>query len=265
LKLEIWALQMSETETVQTGTTETGSRLRKFFLKLGGVLAIVLHPVFLFFYFVLFMQFTIASVAPDPHFWIIILIALVLTVLLPLLFTLLFTKDPFLNNRKKRSLPLIFTLGCLYGCYVLFCQFIIPRSSEDSYLYSGMVLNIYLKILVFQIIGLIFLLIINLSYKISLHAYGIGFIMAVVFMHFFQGGILYVMSPHYMWSIWERILPIYSQIFFGIVILFFMGVVLWQRAASGSHKVMEVFWGFVFGFVLISLLIFIEYVLEFVE
>ena len=86
------------------------SGLRKIFLKIGGVLAVVLHPCFLFFYCFLAFYFIRRGFIGGKQFWALFAIVLGFTVIIPSIFPIIYTKDAFLKNRKKRPLSLFITL-----------------------------------------------------------------------------------------------------------------------------------------------------------
>jgi len=92
----------------------------------------------------------------------------------------------------------------------------------------------YMIILSLFIVGLLFILYVSFRYKISFHAYGIGFILALIIIpDFYLAQHLDLMT----------ILAESAMIISG-------GILLWQRIASGSHSKREVLYGFVSGFLI---------------
>jgi hypothetical protein len=218
------------------------------------VLAVLLHPCFLFFYCVLFFHLQIPKLARDQNYWKILLISLGLTVILPALFPLLYAHDAFLKDRKKRPLTLLFTLLCYIGCFIwLFSFYPVPDLYSNGWKVYGpsnttasillsnfIILKLSLYILFLLIIGLALNFTISFWFKISLHASGIGFILALLlisnalFLNFITS-----------WIITTELIVILLSV-----------ILIWQRIASGSHSKNEVIAGLLSGFFTILLLVF---------
>ena len=164
----------------------------------------------------------------STHLFEIILIVLIFTILLPILFTILYSKDLFLRNENKRPLVLLVTVLC-YSISFFLLRNILHTSPTFENLHTP--LHNLLLFLAVLIIGTIFVLYVTFWFKISLHANGIGFILALIS--------FLVLDPEIAISI--RLLAL------GITIIP-CGLLLWQRVASHSHSLREVVYGLCFGF-----------------
>ena len=191
-------------------------------------MAIVLHPCFLFFYCFLFVNFTITYPLPKIYFYKNIIIVFLLTVCLPSLFPIIYARDAFLKERKFRPLSLLVTLVSYCICYI----WLYP----GFFMYAGPILSQQLNLLKILIVGLLCLLVVSFWFKISLHANGIGFLLALTFI---PG--LHSFLDH-------NFLSANSFIIIGVVLIIGSSILLWQRVASGAHTFSEVFWGFLCGF-----------------
>ena len=179
-------------------------------IRAGKVLAIVFHPVFLFFYLV------IVLVAVDKHCsenWVVlILTAFLFTVLAPIIFTLFNQKNLFLPNKKQRFFPLLFGSVCYFFTLWLLQGFYLPD-------YLGFFLiSIALSSFILSFI--------SLFWKISMHANGLGSVSGLIFSQM-QSNIFYY-SLIALWAL-------------------FVLIILTQRIVSKSHTIIEVIAGFVMG------------------
>ena len=231
---------MSDIESVKTGITETDSGLRKFFLKLGGILAVVLHPVFLFFYCFLVVHFAVYNSSLGIHFFEVFGIIFGLTVLLPAGFSLLYAKDPFLKDRRKRPLTILFTLFCYATCFLWLRSFLHEILAFGHWYEEA---NSLLFLLGQLIVGMLIVFYINFWFKISMHANGVGFIITwmVLIAIFISVGSL---DPDSEFNISLACLIIPGLISLLCVLL------LWQRVASKAHTIREVLYGLFFGFII---------------
>ncbi len=209
---------------------------------MGGVLAIVLHPVFMFFYCFLFLVFSekaLSNLREGNDFWKMSGIIFFLTVLLPGLFPVFYARDAFLFNRQKRPLTLFFTLVC-YGLCLLWILMsftnISSLSQNQSQVINLLNSRILIKLLIYLIVGLFALGIISFWYKISLHANGVGFLLALPFM------------PGLPWMVWIINFNHFLSLSAILVVLLCCGILLWQRISSGAHTLLEVVSGFAAGF-----------------
>lgn len=191
--------------------------------KPGNIIAKIFHPVFLFFY-LLILYFLLNTEEQTDLNWLLFVAAIVFTILLPVAFIYFTTDDIYLNDRKKRALPLFVTASLYFTFYWVSGFFSIPY-----------LLKLYLLSLS---IGLFFLFLINFKFKISLHGSGIGsFLPFFIFLAFQYGS-----GPQF----W--VLSGFS--------LFVTYLVLRQRLISNSHSIAEVASGFLLGLITSSAILF---------
>jgi len=171
------------------------------------------------------------------------IIVFLLTVFFPVLFALIYAKDPFLNNLKKRPYSILFTLICYASlCFIIF--FALFYASAFTFIFrckpmeenNAITMYLSFRLLIYLIPGLVVLFILSFWYKISLHANGIGFLFALPFM------------PGPQWLIWYLSFSHTISIISVIGIVLSCIILLWQRVASGAHTFWQVFWGFCCGF-----------------
>jgi hypothetical protein len=245
------------TENIIPGEKQVSST-RKFFLKVGGLLAVILHPCFLFFYCFVILQIYFVRGAWDAAFWKLFVIVLGFTVVLPAIFPIIYAKDAFLKDRKKRPVTLLFTLLCYIGCLIWLYSFYpvpdlysngwsvyAPSNSTVSILLNNyqyiIILELSLYLLSLLIIGLAMNFIISFWFKISLHANGIGFILALLLISnamFFNWNTFWIISAE-------------------LIIILLSGILIWQRIASGAHSKNEVIAGLLSGFFTILIIFFL--------
>ncbi|MDQ3072763.1 MAG: hypothetical protein M3Q97_05835 [Bacteroidota bacterium] len=186
--------------------------VKKNLLQAGNVLAHVFHPLFLFTYGSLLVFF---SNEPQHIWWIIS--GVVFTVVLPLVFTWLLQRSLYLEDRHKRTWPLLVTAVLFAFTAVLFRIFSIPRDAQ---------------ILIYSFAaGLSTLFLINFSYKISLHACGLG-----AYSVWFG----YWLIKHFAGNVLLLVI-----ILLGWILI--LCIVLWQRAQSGAHTPAQVLTGLALG------------------
>ena len=220
-------------------TIKSNSGINYLFLMAGRGLSIIFHPILLFYYSFLIIHISFAANRSGISSLLILIVVFIITVLLPAAYTLVFAKDIYLSNRRKRPKTILFTLFCYGICFMLFniidLKDIYFNGNQDYY-DSGNVIRIYLKIYFIMMAELLILALISYKFKISLHAGGIGFFLALSFMHGLP------------WEMWHRVLP--GNIFYitGIIILLCCALLLWERIASGSHRIIEVITGLSLGF-----------------
>jgi hypothetical protein len=189
--------------------------------KIADVLAVVFHPVFLFFYAILFSTLIFGLPGFDREKILLLATALVFTVLVPLAATYITTRDFHLPERKQRQIPLTVTI-ISYFCTALIIYKLFGKEYELPLLIA---------------VGLTGVLFLNMYLKISLHAFGYG----IVF-----GGIVASLN-----DISAISLPFLISI---MVFSVLAGLILWQRIHSKSHTSGEVVLGFFVG--MISVLLF---------
>jgi hypothetical protein len=180
----------------------------------GNLIAKIFHPVFLFLYLLLIYYVIYGNGISLPLF----LLSLLFTIALPIAFIYFTTDDIYLNDRKKRVLPLLITVSLYFVFYWVSGFFSIPY---------------FLKLYLLSLsIGLFFLILINFNFKISLHGSGIGSFLPFVIFLAFQSG----------FGLQFWLLSGFS--------LFAAYLVLRQRLISNSHTLAEVISGFLLGFVI---------------
>lgn len=190
--------------------------------KTGNIIAKIFHPVFLFLYLLLIYYVIYRNRISLPLF----LLSLVFTIALPIAFIYFTTDDIYLNDRKKRPIPLLATAALYFAFYWVSGFFDIPYF-----------LNLYLLSLS---IGLFFLFLINFKFKISLHGSGIGSFLPFVIFLASQSGFsaqFWVLSG------------------FSLLAAY---LVLRQRLISNSHTFSEVICGFLLGFVISFAVLFFQ-------
>jgi len=176
----------------------------------GKILAILFHPVFLFFY--LIIGLALADNSLSSQWFQIIGIVFLVTVLIPVSFTWYTQKDLFLQNRRQRLLPLFF--GSF--CYLAAAWFL------RNYGLPGFIFPFLIAIAVSSIL----LALISIKWKISMHANGMGCM---------AGLIIYYM-PHN---------P--ASLELSALLVLIMLIVLSQRVLSKAHTIGQVVAGFLLG------------------
>lgn len=225
---------IEDEKTADNGIKAVHATLREPFLKIGGVLAVVLHPCFLFFYLFLGFYIIREGFTGGQKFWIEFVIVLSFSVLLPAFFPILYAKDAFLKDRKKRPYSLLFTLISYIICFILINKL---NTAVDIYESNWNDLMIYYDtLLTLLILGLGLLFAVSFWFKISLHANGIGFLWAVLLKIDSQAGI----AQHGFFILIQLLVFLCSCI------------LLWQRVASGSHTRREVVAGLLSGLIISS-------------
>lgn len=204
--------------------------VKKSILKFANVLAIVLHPLFLFFYGYLIIALGEYKEIKSDAF-LLMGLGFLLAVLIPIVSSYFLTKDLFLKERHKRYLPLLITLVS-YGL-LLFLQEIL--SSENT---IG-ILRLYTII---GAVNVLFLLLITLKYKISLHSNAFGIWTALLFVFLSVAFAFEVES-----------LALYYVVSF--VLLTAFSLVIWQRFVSGAHSWLQIISGYMLGFILTIIII----------
>lgn len=226
-------------QSKKNDTIKSISGINYLFLVAGRWLSIIFHPIFLFYYCFLFIHISFASNRFGIFSLLILLVIFIITVLLPAVYTLVYAKDIYLTNRRKRPKTILFTLLCYGICFILFniidLKDIYFNGTQDYY-DPGNVIRIYLRLYFIMMTELLILALISYKFKISLHASGIGFFLALSFMYGLP------------WEMWHRILPGNIFNFTGLFILLCCALLLWERIASGSHRIIEVISGLTLGF-----------------
>ncbi len=191
----------------------------KSFEAFGKILAIVFHPLFMVMYFTIYLSLA-AGFSPLGDVLTILFCVFFFTVLLPGATTYFLREDIQMSDRKKRSLPIGFTIVSYIACYFVL-----------SYFKTNFTNIFIIGVLVIFIIGLSLIWIINKWYKISMHGTGIGAIFPVI---------LYFLYFACISHSWRTIIANFIILFFGILVLF-------QRVLSRAHSKNEVLSGFALG------------------
>ena len=193
--------------------------------KAGKILAIIYHPVFYVWYWTLY---TVLQSPNKNYYWIFSTVSL-LTVIVPILAIYILYKDLNLHDREKRLLPLGITLMSYIACY-----FAVKWILKLKWDYQDLNIDFGLfPILIYCIIGIGGLWLINLKYKISLHATAIGALLhPLLFIQFLT---FFNYHPH-----WIKVAVLVAILLLSVAVLF-------QRVYSGSHKKSEVVSGYFLG------------------
>ncbi len=228
----------------EADATKIESGIRRFFLKLGGVLAIVLHPCFLFFYCFITLHFLFDPIKFSLIFFELLSSVILFTVIIPALFPIIYAKDAFLKKKKYRPISILITFVCYALCIITLILLSFYQASVSIKI--GEFECILLAILM---IGLFILFISSFWLKISFHANGVGFLTALCYI------------SAYFWYKFS------IEIIFSVLFLFITtsSIILWQRVASRSHTFFEVASGFIVGFfiTIVSLYIIVFHSYEF--
>jgi hypothetical protein len=183
--------------------------------KIADVLAVIFHPVFLFFYWVILPP-------EEPMKWRtqIVITAFLLTVILPIIFARFFSRDIFLKEQKTRWFPLLGAIVA-YSIMALLAKY----HWEEEDIYWGCLLVLFCLLLLCA--GTLFL-------KVSFHAAGFGAVLNYLLLAFIFG-----LSLGLGFS--AKDISIFALILLIII------VVLWQRVQSKSHTAPEIITGLFIG------------------
>ena len=185
------------------------------------------HPILAPFYgFLILLDVSILQIMPQVYRNLLLLIVLIFTTIIPIIFIFILKKlkvisSVALRERKERLIPYIIIIACYIFCTVLLLKFRLPGWS--------------LGMLIGSCFSLVTLLIVNLKWKISAHATGLGGILAcIMYLYFFQACV--------------------SIDFLSLVILI-TGAVGSARVFLGRHTIAQVIAGYANGFAWVLLLI----------
>jgi hypothetical protein len=191
--------------------------------KIADTLAVILHPVFLFFNaFLGYWIFTSQVSNPITNF----LEIFILTVAVPIAAVMLLAGDIHLHNRKKRFLPLAVAL----------VAYIIAHRILD---YDTLPPGLFPLLLPAIILSTILILVLTIYLKVSMHANAYGIVMFMLMILWYQAANN----------------PLAKALIFLAFILMFL--VLWQRLVSGAHKIMEIIIGLSIGVLSAALILFL--------
>lgn len=185
-----------------------------FLIYCSNFFSVLFHPVLIFFYvfnFLLYRNYTFFYVDSKAAFYLDSVIFLN-TAILPVLFTYWYARDWFLKKREYRHVPYLVVFGLYLASYYLFRMIPFPNF-----------LNTYLLALS---VGIFLLFLLNLRWKVSMHAMGAGSTLA-----FF-----YWMQQNFA-----------EELLISLLTVFFLSVVV-VIIRSGSHRQWEVSAGYLLGF-----------------
>lgn len=196
--------------------------MKNFEAKFSYALSVVFHPVFV----PLIITFIIFNLPVYPFIFLnpkakLLLYSLVFinTAILPVVFTFILykigiVKSIEINERKQRTIPLIIAMLMLFFTYLSCLKLNLPQ--------------LWYNVLIIQTLIILFALIINFFFKISLHMISWGSIAALVILL-------------------SRFFNLDYFLLINLVILI-SGLVAYARLSLKAHKAEEVFFGFALGF-----------------
>lgn len=191
--------------------------------KISYIISVVFHPVFVPF-FITFLVFNLPVypfVFLNPKAKLLIYsLVFINTTILPVVFTFILykmgvVKSIEINERKQRTIPLIIAMLMLFFTYLSCLKLNLPQ--------------LWYNVLIIQTLIILFALIINFFFKISLHMISWGSIAALVILlsRFFNLDYFYLIN----------------------LIVIISGLVAYARLSLKAHKAEEVFFGFALGFI----------------
>jgi hypothetical protein len=199
---------------------------KDFLDKLAKIISVIFHPLFMPVYgmVIIFSAPTLLEYLPFTVKRILLFIVLINNVLLPLSLLPFFRYRNIIsswtiNNRRERIIPLLITT-ILYST----TSFIIFRFPVPGFLKSFFLAAAFLSLMV---------TVINFRWKISLHSVGAGALIAIVLLLSFK-----MYSP-LMWYL--------------ISVIIAGGLILSSRLRLNYHNPQQVWFGFITGFLGLSL------------
>ena len=148
---------------------------------LATLLSVIFHPIFLFFYLVLYLlNFTdiFMLYRYSPHLWMLLLYVFLNTIAIPMILILFYSRDLMMRDKEKRTVPYLIMIVVYSFMLFFFLKVYISA--------------LVLRFLIALIIGLISLLIINFYYKPSMHTFAMGTLIAFfIRIYFMQSGMYY--------------------------------------------------------------------------
>lgn len=184
--------------------------------RIAEFVSVIFHPVFIFFYIYNYFAFypsSVVFVRPDLAFAINLLIFFDM-VILPVAFTYWLTSKLLLSERRDRFLPLIVTIVLYFITLLLLRRLPFPLTLSD-YMVSLMV-------------GMVFLVFINIKLKVSMHTTSLGSAVGFFFFLFFH---------HYPMFLFPLVLTILIA-----------GIVGSARLILSAHTQLEIYLGYALGF-----------------
>ena len=131
--------------------------------KTALIFSVIFHPLFLFFYLVLYLVYftdIFLIYRYSSYLWMLLIYVFLNTIVIPLILILFYTRDLMLKDKENRTIPYVIMI-VVYGFMLFFfLKFYIS--------------TLILRFLTGLIFGLLCITIVNKYYKSSLHAFGMG-------------------------------------------------------------------------------------------
>lgn len=198
--------------------------------KLAHTISALFHPLLMPTLGLLFALFsgTFFSLLPYEAKRLIVIVVAINTFALPLLMIPLFyrfgiIKSIQMHNNRERILPLAFTLIPYLFTYYFLQKLPLPN------LISNFVLGASFAILIS--------LILSIWWKISIHMVGIGGLAGFIFAFSY--------------------ISIVDVVIYIIITFLIAGIIAWARLALNSHKPSQVYTGFITGWTIVMMVIFL--------
>lgn len=193
------------------------------------IVSLIFHPLFFYFYGVILLfnsGLYITYLPVSLKRWIY-LIVIVNTILIPVGFLPFYLNRKIIqsvqmNGARERIIPLAVNLILVYISYFLFTRFQVPVLLR-MFLLAGAVTNL-------------FVLILSLRLKISLHTSGIGALTGIYFAIAFR-------------------FPVPVMYLFFLILM--SGIIGSARLKTGTHKEIEIYLGYLTGFISAGLLFYL--------
>lgn len=203
-----------------------GDKTNKIIDKLAKIISIIFHPLFIPVYgmIIIFSAPTLFGYLPFTVKKLLLLIVLINNVLLPVSLLPFFRYKNLIsswtiNNRIERNIPLIIS-SILY--------------SLTSFIIFRLPIPVFLKSFILSVFILsVILTLINFWWKISLHSTGVGALISLVIILAFK------MYTPLVWYL--------------ISVIIIAGIVLSSRLRLNTHSPLQVWLGFLTGFLGLSL------------
>jgi hypothetical protein len=149
--------------------------------KIASILSVIFHPLFLFFYLILYLVYftdIFLIYRYSSHLWMFLLYVFLNTILIPLILILFYTRDLMMKDKENRTIPYVILI--VVYCFMLF------------FFLKFYISALILRFLIGLIIGLLCLTIVNKYYKLSLHTFGMGTLLSFfIRIYFLQPTMIY--------------------------------------------------------------------------
>jgi hypothetical protein len=195
--------------------------------KIATFLSVLFHPLFLFFYLILYLvYFTdfFLLYRYSPNLWMLLSYVFLNTVVIPIILIFFYSRDLLMRNKEKRTIPYLIMIVVYSFMLFFFFKFYISA--------------LILRFLIALILGLTILTIINVYFKLSLHTFTMGCLIAFfIRIYFLQSGMFFY--------------PL-------IVVLILAGIIGSARLALEVHTKEEILSGYAIGILPTLLVLFIR-------